>query len=115
MSRISESRRVGGWLALYKSAESIRRYTRLMSEAPQIKPPSVPRSLKDASPSVKLVWAWLKDQGTVSYSVREIADALELNAKNVSDALNKLRETGCLVDIGEHEERKKGTFYIKRS
>ncbi len=99
---------------MYKSAKRLRRYTRLMSDAPQVKPPRVPRSLKDESPSVKLIWAWLKDQGTVSYSVREIADALELNAKNVSDALNKLRETGCLIDIGEHGERKKGTFYIKR-
>jgi DNA-binding transcriptional ArsR family regulator len=83
-------------------------------EEPKTTPPRVPEVIRDDGPSVKLIWAWLKDQGTVSYSVREIEEALGLSHKVVHDALATLREKGLLMDVGEREERKKGAFYIKR-
>jgi hypothetical protein len=71
--------------------------------------------------AIKLIWAWLKDQGTVSYSVREIEEALGLSHRVVHDApatrmqaIVTLREKGLLKDAGGREERRKGTFYIKR-
>jgi hypothetical protein len=82
-------------------------------EEPKTTPPRVPEAIRDDGPAVKLVWAWLKDQGTVSYSVREIEEALGLSHKVVHDALATLRERELLVDEGKREERKKGVFYIK--
>jgi hypothetical protein len=37
-----------------------------------------------------------------------------LSHKIVHDGLATLREKGLLKDVGGREERKKGTFYIKR-
>lgn len=82
-------------------------------EEPKTTPPRVPEAIRDDGPTVKLIWAWLKDQGTVSYSVREIEEALNLSHRVVHDALNTLREKKLLVDVGEQEGRKKGIFYIK--
>jgi DNA-binding transcriptional regulator GbsR (MarR family) len=75
-----------------------------------MEPPSLPQQILGESPSVKFLYIWLRSQGVVSYSVRQIAEATGLSDKPVSTGLNRLRELGLLEDVGEARERVKPTF-----
>ena len=57
----------------------------------------LPKVLLGESPTVKLLWLWLLPQGKVSFSQREIADALNVSQGSVSLSLSKLIELGFAV------------------
>lgn len=59
----------------------------------------LPEPLKDASPTVKLLWLWLEPQGVVDYSQREIAAALGVEQRSLPGALRELRQLGLLEDL----------------
>ncbi len=70
-------------------------------------PPPLPAQLLPTAPVTKLVWAWLLPQGVVSYSTRELAEALGLSQPAATRALNVLRHTTppLLEDMGTVRER----------
>lgn len=73
----------------------------------------LPEPLKDASPTVKLVWLWLEPQGVVDYSQREVAAALGIEQRSLPGALRKLRELELLEDL-ERAPGKRGKLRAKR-
>lgn len=76
--------------------------------------PSLPERLLAKPPTTKLLYAWLEPQGAVSYSVREVAEALELSHKAVQDGLTHLREAGLLADVVKPKGARKGVFRVRR-
>jgi DNA-binding transcriptional ArsR family regulator len=75
-------------------------------------PPRLPEALRPESTMVKLIWAYLLDQGVVSYSTRAIAQATGSSQPAVSAALNRLREIGLLKDLTLPQSRVKPTFQV---
>lgn len=59
----------------------------------------LPEPLRDASPTIKLLWLWLEPQGVVDYSQREIAAALGVEQRSLPGALRVLRRLELLEDL----------------
>lgn len=73
-------------------------------------PPPLPPQLKGESPLVKFMWIWLRPQGVVSYSTRDMSTALGLAQPSLGAALNRLRELGLIEDRAERKSRAKAIF-----
>lgn len=71
---------------------------------------ALPQVLLAEPPTVKLVWLWLAPQGAVSYSVRQLARSLGIDASNVHAALARLRELGLIEDLDGPKPRRKGRY-----
>lgn len=74
----------------------------------------LPEPLKNASPTIKLLWLWLEPQGVVDYSQREIAAALGVEQRSLPGALRELRRLGLLEDL-ERAPGKRGKLRVRRS
>lgn len=83
------------------------------ADAPKDQPDAIPRRLKEEGPTVKLLWAWLRGQGWVSYSVRDIEQATGVSFKAAHNALIRLRELNYLEDVGESKERERGVYRVR--
>ena len=73
----------------------------------------LPDELLEEYPATKLLYTWLLPQGEVSFSVRELEEALGLDAKTANQALNRLRELDLIEDLEEPEERRRGRYRAK--
>ena len=62
-------------------------------------PPPLPPALQAEAPTTKLLFVWLGPQGTVSYTVRELAELLSLSTGSVQTALTHLRQLGLIEDL----------------
>lgn len=74
------------------------RYAVFMSDDVKRKPQALPNALLKGVPSAKLLYLYLRDQGSVSHSYRDIADALGIDTHVVMDAYNYLLEQKLLVE-----------------
>lgn len=62
------------------------------------RPLPLPKALLEEATAVKLLWLWLRPQGVVSYSQRDMARALGVSQAVISTALAKLRELGFVLE-----------------
>lgn len=77
-------------------------------------PPPLPPALKDEAPTTKLLFVWLKPQGTVSYTVRELAELLGVATQSVQTALTRLRELGLLRDLEAASGSAPGRYKVRQ-
>lgn len=59
---------------------------------------SLPEALKNMSPTEKLVWFFIWNNGEDSYTLHGSAGALGLHHPNVSDALTALVQRGLILE-----------------
>ena len=76
-------------------------------------PPPLPPALQTEAPTTKLLFVWLGPQGTVSYTVRELAELLGVTPTSVQTALTRLREMGLLEDVKLARGSAPGRYRIK--
>lgn len=69
------------------------------------KPAPLPKDLLEEATAVKLLWLWLRPQGVVSYSQRDMARALGVSQAVISTALAKLRELAFVLERAEPSGR----------
>jgi DNA-binding transcriptional ArsR family regulator len=79
---------------------------------PKTEPERLPPILLEEPAHVKFLWMWLRDQGTVSYSLREMEAATGVTYRTLSRGVRRLRELGLLEDLGERRERVRPTFRV---
>jgi len=76
-------------------------------------PNELPDLLKAEAETVKLIYLWLKPQGIVDYSVRDIEGILDLSHEAVRNALSRLRAAGYIEDLEPRRERKRNKYRAK--
>lgn len=74
-------------------------------------PRSLPSALQVES-STKLIWLWLRPQGEVTHSRRDIAEILGMPLSGVQIAFRKLEELGLLEHHGEALPRTKRRYSV---
>ena len=75
-----------------------------------VTPPPLPDALISEAVSVKLIWAYLRRQGIVSYSSYKLADALGLSQPSTTFGLARLRQLGLTQSLGEHRARVRAVY-----
>lgn len=75
-------------------------------------PRSLPDVLRRSPASTKLVWLYLRPQGDVSYSRRDVAELLDLPLSSVQIAFNQLDDFGLLEYHGEVRDRAKRNYSV---
>ena len=73
-------------------------------------PHRLPEALRDETPSTKLLWLYLRPQGVVSFSVRDMAKALGVSFPVVAEGMRRLEGAELLRFIGERRPRQRPTF-----
>ncbi len=75
---------------------------------------ALPPALLAEAPSVKLLWLWLKPQGKVNYTVRELEEVLGLAHRTVHAALARLAsEELTLLERFDGETRRRSSYRAK--
>ena len=77
-------------------------------------PPPLPPDIQTEAPTTKLLYVWLGPQGTVGYTVRELAEALGVATQSVQTALTRLRELGLLTDLKPASGSAPGRYRVKK-
>lgn len=75
------------------------------------KPLPLPDALLGEAPSVKLLYVWLVQSGSVSLSQREVAVALGITQANVSLATQRLLDLGLAKRTPDEKSRARKTLY----
>lgn len=69
-------------------------------------------TLRAKTPVTKLLWAYLRPQGVVSYTVRGMAEALGASPPSVATGLRRLELLKLLRYVGERQPRQRPTFEV---
>jgi hypothetical protein len=75
----------------------------------------LPEVLLPESPATKFLYSWLLTQGSVSYTVRDIADATGLAFKSVSDGLGRLRALSLLHETAHAAGAMRRIYHISKT
>ena len=73
-------------------------------------PHKLPEALRSETPSTKLLWLYLRPQGVVSFSVRDMAKALGVSFPVVAEGMRRLEAAKLLRFVGERRPRQRPTF-----
>ncbi len=82
------------------------------SRKPHRDPYVLPEPLRAETPVTKLLWVYLRPQGTVSYTVRGVAEALGASPPSVAAGIKRLEALGLLCYVGERQPRQRPTFEV---
>lgn len=74
--------------------------------------PALPFVLASATATTRLLYAWLKPQGVVSYSAQQIADALLITKKSALTARTELSDLELLEQIEPADSRSAGRYFV---
>ena len=85
-----------------------------MSQPKKTEPVPLPEALRAETPVTKLLFVWLRAQGEVSYTVRELAELLSLSTGSVQTALTSLRELGLLTDLKFASGSAPGRYRVRK-
>ena len=76
------------------------------------KPVRLPEALRAEKPTTKLLWAYLRPQGVVSYTVRGMAEALGASPPSVAAGMRQLETLKLLRYVGERQPRQRRAFEV---
>ena len=75
--------------------------------------PDIPTAVMTGTPTTKVLYFWLRDAGQVTMSIRDIADSLGMNDKNMYEAYDLLKESGLLNEVEAAKGNQPATFEIR--
>lgn len=75
-------------------------------------PPPLPVALSGASPTTRLLYAWLKPQGVVDYSAQQLADLLHITKKSALAARSELATLELLEQVSPGNSRSAGRYFV---
>ena len=74
--------------------------------------PHLPEGLKKAKATTKMLYLWLRPQGKVNYSMREMREELKMAAQSMQDAVDKLKELELWHEVAPRRGRIPAIFYV---
>lgn len=78
-------------------------------------PAPLPAALLDEGPATKFLYSWLLPQGSVSYTVRDIAGATGLSFRSVGDGLRRLRTLSLLHETVRATGTSRRIYHVSKT
>lgn len=72
----------------------------------------LPEALRAETPITKLLWAYLRPQGIVSYTVRGMAEVLGASPPSVAAGMRRLELISLIRYVGERQPRQRRAFEV---